>query len=428
MSKVLILTLFALFQGSLFANDNIDQADETAEPEWFEKETKKPVSLFDVALDTLVAAGYSSVPDHDVEELQGGGHDPKRRGFTLQQVELSFSGVLESYFRADAHILVSEELFELEEVTVQTLGLPAMLKVKLGYLYSDFGHLNSRHAHTWDFVDQPVIMSRLLGPDGIRGLGLQLHWTAPLPWTFKISGGVQNANDDSMISFRGEGHTHGDDHDEDEEEHTVAGWEAVERDTESFNDLLYSFRIQNQWESDGTSSGLGISGLYGPNRTGDTGKTWIIGADVFATFNIGEESYIHVQSEFMYRYFQADGFTHEGDPLDPLDDEVFDPTVLGDWGVYGQVVYGWNESWMIGVRVDFADAARNGEFLRIEDPLRDRRLRISPLVEYEFSSYARLRVQYNFDHMQHLEKSSAHSVWLGFQMSFALSDFLNDDS
>jgi hypothetical protein len=44
--------------------------------------------LVDVSLDGLIASGASTVRDDPLQVLQGGGHDPRKRGFTVQNVEL----------------------------------------------------------------------------------------------------------------------------------------------------------------------------------------------------------------------------------------------------------------------------------------------------------------------------------------------------
>jgi hypothetical protein len=71
--------------------------------------------LIDSSVDVLVAAGGSSVDNDELGELQGGGHDPNKRGFTLQQAELSFAGVVDQLFSGEAHIVLLEDEIELEE-------------------------------------------------------------------------------------------------------------------------------------------------------------------------------------------------------------------------------------------------------------------------------------------------------------------------
>lgn len=375
------------------------------------------VRLIDISLTGLFAVGYSSVKDRFTEGLNGGGHDPKRRGFTLQQIELSFSGAVDPYFRAEAHFVVGEEGFELEETFFQTLSLPAGLQLEGGYFLTEFGRVNPRHPHDWDFIDQPVINTRIMGPDGMRGLGARLGWLTPLPWFSEVHVGVQNGNDESMVSFLGEGHHHGG---EEHSEESLGGFARVERDIESLYEFVYLWRWHNHF-SIGSNAGfsVGVSGLFGPNATGDKGKTWVGGADMLFKWRPSNHQrgwpYLRVQGEFMYRYFKADRGVLEEDPADPLDDIFLDSTVLGDWGGYLQVMLGFAHGWSAGLRLDFADAFREGEELRKDDPLRDRRWRASALVEWRITEFARMRIQYNLDHMEHLKHSTAHGFWLSFE-------------
>ncbi len=52
-----------------------------------------------------------------------------------------------------------------------------------------------------------------------------------------------------------------------------------------------------------------------------------------------------------------------------------------------------------------------------EDTLRDRRLRVSPILSWRPTEYSRFRLQYNWDDAQYL-KQNTHSVWLGFDLSY----------
>ena len=150
------------------------------------------LQLLDVSLDTLWAFGSSTADDDELALLQGGGHDPRQRGFNLPQVELSFSGAVDPYFTGEAHLVYfldpeDESQFELEEAFVQTLQLPFGLhehgaQLELGTFFTEFGRLNPRHPHAWDWQDQPIVLTRFFGEDGLRGPGARLGWLLPLPW------------------------------------------------------------------------------------------------------------------------------------------------------------------------------------------------------------------------------------------------------
>ena len=57
--------------------------------------------LIDVSFDALIAAGASTATDGQLQTLQNGGHDPRKRGFTVQNVELSFAGAVDPYLNAE---------------------------------------------------------------------------------------------------------------------------------------------------------------------------------------------------------------------------------------------------------------------------------------------------------------------------------------
>ena len=54
------------------------------------------LQLLDISLDIQTAAGWSTAPDSVLVDLQGGDHDPRNRGFTLQAVELSFAPIAQA--------------------------------------------------------------------------------------------------------------------------------------------------------------------------------------------------------------------------------------------------------------------------------------------------------------------------------------------
>ena len=173
--------------------------------------------LIDVALDVMLYAGFSSENDDSISTLQGGAHDPKSRGYTLGQAELSLSGVVDPYFTADAHILSlvnttsGESVFEVEEAFLTTTGLPFGLQLEVGYFLTEFGIINAQHPHVWDWLDMPVVNSRMFGGDGMRQGGFRASWLLNTPWFSQLHFGMQNANGVTMASFLGGelAHAHG---------------------------------------------------------------------------------------------------------------------------------------------------------------------------------------------------------------------------
>jgi hypothetical protein len=402
--------------------------------------------LIDISAITLVTAGASTARDDDIATLQAGGHDPKRRGFTLQQLELSLAGAVDPFFTGEAHIVFTDEVQELEEAFITTTFLPGGLEVELGYFLTEFGRVNPQHAHSWDWIDQPIIASRLLGPEGMRGLGFRAGWLTPLPWYSELHFGMQNADNESMASFisEGPGHSHGDDghghgHDdlELEFEQGLAG-RPIARDGEARNlaDFVYLVRWVNAFDiSDTWSAQLGASGLFGPNVTGPGGDTLLGGLDLVVKWRPVEHRrgypFLIWQTEVMGRRYKADSVTVDlPDGLGGEKEETIPGDTLEDWGFYTQLLYGFREGWAAGMRYEYASGS--GDILefeeegsgevnfhfhdRAEDPFLDDRHRISPMLVWRPTEFSRFRLQYNYDWFEHPTENGddhAHSLWLG---------------
>ena len=119
----------------------------------------------DISFITDVAAAYFSADD----PLMGGGHDPTKTGFNLQQLELYVSGAVDPYFRFDANLVFSQFGVEIEEVYATTLALPWNLQLRAGQFLTRFGRINNSHPHTWNFVDQMLVMGKFFGGGHLEG-------------------------------------------------------------------------------------------------------------------------------------------------------------------------------------------------------------------------------------------------------------------
>ena len=197
-----------------------------------------------------------------------------------------------------------------------TQALPYGLQLKGGFYFTEFGIINPTHPHAWDWIDQPVINTRLFGPDGLRQAGVRLGWLTPLPWYSELAIGVQNANGEIAASFLA--------NQEFFEERPIGGRPFVERDVRNPKDLLYFARWVNSWNlNDTVTTKLGLSGLYGPNATGPEGETWIYGADLKLTWrpttNFRGWPFVLWQSEAIKRDYRADRFFDDSDPGNVID-------------------------------------------------------------------------------------------------------------
>jgi hypothetical protein len=104
---------------------------------------------------------------------------PGTRGFSLAESELALSANIDPWLSGSINLSISpDDTISAEEAYVQTTTLPDGLGLKAGRFFSGVGYLNSQHAHTWDFVDNPLAYQAFLGTQ-LADDGLQLHWLAP---------------------------------------------------------------------------------------------------------------------------------------------------------------------------------------------------------------------------------------------------------
>jgi hypothetical protein len=359
--------------------------------------------LIDLSLDGLFVGGFSSADDGDIGVLHAGGHDPKQIGFTVQNVEISLLGAVDPYLRGEAHVILQideqgETGVELEEAFLTTQTLPAGLQLKAGQFFTEAGRLNPIHPHAWHFADQPVINTRLFGPDGLRGPGARLSWLTPLSWFSELLISVQNARGETQFSFLST-----------QEAGEFSGHRFVERPVDGPEDLLYTLRSLNSFDlSEATTLNLGATGVFGPNATGAAARTTLLGADLYLKWrrlaNYQGYPFIAWQTEALYRNYEV-GRGEGSEPGQPAIE-----TELEDWGLYTQLLWGYRRGWVAGARVDLADGDGAAD-----DPLRDRRLRLSANLTHFPTEYSKLRVQYNLDRARHLDEQIQHSIWIQFE-------------
>src|SRR5205814_624567 len=165
-------------------------------------------NYMNISFDGLFALAGSSA--RDLDHIEVGDHDPQQRGFNARNIELAFDGAVDPYFEGFANIVFklnndNETEVEVEEAFLQTTSLPFNLQLKAGQFFAAFGRINPIHPHTWDFADAPIVHGRLLGPDGLRGVGAQISWIVPVPWYSQLILGVQNGRGGTGYSFRNPG-------------------------------------------------------------------------------------------------------------------------------------------------------------------------------------------------------------------------------
>ncbi len=418
-------------------------------------------SYLNMSLIGLFTTGTSTA--NDIGALQPGGHDPNQRGFTVQNIETVFEGMVDPYFRGQANLIYGmdasgESLFELEEVYLETLSLPGNLQLKAGQFFTEFGRLNPSHPHSWSFVDQPLINNRMFGADGMRNPGARLSWLLPTPFYSEFFMTIQNSHGPNAYSFRGAGHAHGD---EAEEGALVSTFRHPDNDrgVKTITDMLFTPRLVTSFElTDSQTVLMGVSAAFGPNNSGEENfasktVTQIVGADFTWKWKPTNHTkgfpFVTWKTEAMLRKNQVGAFDWSSEE-DEDDNGKFDAGVLvdtmnngtkfaavmaaetlTDYGAYTEFLYGFRPGWVAGIRYDWvggkrgayekrgllkADNETDNQSLTEEagpDHSRGDRWRLSPNITWYPSEFSKIRLQYNYDDRKHIGHD--HSIWLQFE-------------
>lgn len=373
--------------------------------------------LIDISWDALMAAGGTSIPDRRIPDLQPGGHDPRQRGMSIQNLEISLQGAADPYFDGEAHLIyfldrAGESVMEVEEAFLTTRELPAGLELKAGQYFTEFGRLNPRHPHAWNFVDQPLILNRIFGGDGLRNPGARLSWLTPLPWYSEVLGGCQQAGGETAPGFLGQPFDPAN-----PPGPNFTGHTPVDRPVRSLEDFVINGRWVNGLDLSRTISlNLGASMLSGPNATGLANRTEVYGADGYLKWKPlktdGGWPFVAWQGEYLRRRYEA------GDRV------RFPREVYGDWGHYQELLVGFARRWTAGLRYDYAEGEKDDPFAlrgrpRRDDPARAPRWRWSPSLSFFPTEFSKIRVQYNRDQAHAWGgDETAEAIWLQVEILF----------
>ena len=348
----------------------------------------------------LADFGWSTEPD--VGSLQLGDHDPQVRGFTIPNAELSLDGAVDPYFKGFSNIVYKiqpngETGVELEEVYFLTTSLPWNFQIKGGQFFTEFGRQNPQHPHSWAFVDQPLVLNRIFGPDGLRSQGARVSWLAPTPWYLEAMVSVLNSTGGTAFSFRSD------------ESAAIHGGVPVEHAVRRLQDLMLVPRIATSFDLTETQTlVLGASAALGPNSSGPDADTRIYGADLYWKWKSASADrgfpFVSFQTEVLARRYEAAARVSAENATVTLPAET-----LSDRGFYSQLLWGIKPRVVVGIRGE----SSSGDAAAFDSQLRADRYRLSPNLTWYPTEFSKLRLQYNYDHRQGI--GSDDSVWMQFE-------------
>jgi hypothetical protein len=357
-------------------------------------------SYMNIGFVSLTDGGWSSASD--IPALQLGDHDPKVRGFTMPNSEISLDGNVDPYFKGFSNIVYKlndhgDTEIELEEAYGLTTSLPHNLQLKFGQFFPDFGRQNAQHPHSWAFVDVPLVLARMFGPDGLRSQGVRLAWLVPTPFYTEAAVSVMNSTNGTTFSFRSD------------ESSVIHGGVPVDRPVKGGGDMLVVPHVSSSFDLSDTETLLvGASGAFGPNSAGASTRTEIYGVDGYWKWKspTAEQGFpfFSLQGEAMLRNYATASRQSASDALVTLPAET-----LRDRGAYAQALWGIRPRIVAGLRADIA----NGDAAAFTIPERAERFRVSPNFTWYPTEFSKFRIQYNYDDRKTIGVD--HSLWMQFE-------------
>jgi hypothetical protein len=342
-----------------------------------------PRSAGDAAFNPAIGVifqGTAWKDDNDPGEYQiqgfplGGEAGAISRGLSIGETEIDISANVDDKFTAwlTTPIVIEEgeAAIEIEEAWLETTALPAGFSLRFGRFFSGIGYQNDRHAHVWDFADQPLAYETFLGSQYLDD-GVQLRWVAPTALYLELGGEIMRGGN---YPAAGAGHS---------------GFGAYTLFASVGGDVGYS----NSW-----SAGLSfLDATADARRSGAEDEPLLFDGDsllasAYLVWKWAPEGNwrarnLTFQTEYLWR--REDGhYTLAGGP--PL---AWDSDQQG-W--YLQATYQPIPRWRVGGRVDSltADdpgAAFDGTPLAAPD---SDPLRYSLMADWSNSEFSRLRFQY----------------------------------
>lgn len=317
----------------------------------------------------VARASKPGSPFDDNVPMMTGGHDPTASGFTLRQVELTFNASVDPYLRFDANLVIKDAL-EVEEAYATTTNLPFNLQARFGEFLSKFGRQNELHPHAWWFVSQPLVYGEVMGEDDFRGLGAEVSWLSPLPWSVMLIGELQGTSG-SCCSL------------------TFSPVADTPADVRSAADLVATGVVEQFFPiTDDLSLLWGLSAMFGPAQYLDGGaRAELWGTDVLLRYKPaasgGQRWFVELQAEAIART------RHTGDAVAAFD---FIDNAIVDGGVYAQLIYHPTPEYGVGARYDWVDGL-DGEVASANGGLGENTQRGAIVFEYAPTHFSRIQLE-----------------------------------
>lgn len=328
-----------------------------------------------------------------------------RRGFSVDETELVLAANVDPYWRGQAVVAMVDGVAEIEEAWFQSLAIGQGIGLKVGRFRSGIGYLNEQHPHARDFADAPLMYQAMFG-DAYTQDGVQLKWLAPTPLFVEFG-----AEFGRGANFPGT-----------ERNKNGSGGGALFAHVGDDVGIAHSWRAGLSWLKTAASerelSSEDRFGVAGLNTFSGDSTTWL--ADFvwkWAPNGNPAQRNFKFQTEYFQRREKGDLNCASDDPASACATPVASDYRTRQSGWYAQGVYQFDPLWRAGLRYEQLDSGTrdfgiNAANLALANY---RPKKASAMVDYSWSEFSRLRLQYAFD--QSMQGITDHQWTLQYVMS-----------
>ncbi len=282
---------------------------------------------------------------------------------SLREIELVLGSNVDPYSRLDATIAFNEDnTAELEEAYLTRFQLPLDTTARIGRFKPKIGRDLAAHRDSLDTVDEPLVIQRYFGEEGMNKSGVDFTklLDLPSPFVHQLTIGV-------LEGGTGEGGT--------------AFGETKRRPT------IYG-HLKNYIDiTDMTNLDLGLTYAAGHKDEEEAFKVNVLGVDATLIHHLNPNQDLKLQSEAFY-VDRKDSFL---DTEDPITGAIVQNDVDGHlWGGYGLLDFRINSQWATGLRFDYVQLVDNP----LDNP-RNADVGYTGYLTFYQSEFARWRLQYN---------------------------------
>jgi hypothetical protein len=375
----------------------VGQADKKAEAAVVQASSKPTSSnAYNPDISLILSGTYanrSRDSDYHITGFQTGGEiGPGTRGFSLGESELGVYASVDPDFYGGLNLaLAPDNSVGVEEAFIQTTSLPYGITLKAGRFFSSIGYLNDQHAHTWDFVDNPLAYQAFLG-NQFGDDGLQVKWLAPTDLFLEIGAEYgrgriadtegRDKNDGGAGSIFGH----------------VGGDAGV---SNSWRAGLSYLQVSPK---DRQSNDLDAAGSYVTNNFTGNSHIWV--ADFvwkWAPNGNATNTSLKLQGEYLHR--SEDGTLNADDYS------------ASQSGWYAQGIYQFMPHWRTGLRYDRLDSGSVNYGLNTSNLANagDDPQKMTWMLDYNPSEFSRIRLQFSRDESR--QDATDNQVFIQYQMS-----------